>query len=612
MSASALLGPVGRSGGVQRPLSASLGSPRRPRLLQPARRNPPAERSATALPAAASATTEQHLGGSVDWAVEVTRHTLTMPQLLQHLEQMERMEAVAAARRAAAAAAGAAPARPPSTREQHTVSWVEHSTSSAASLMEGVLSDSEDDSLDSLAALPPHLLTDSQRAAVVLAAWAAAAHTKPADFDAGTQLTMPGLADVAVVSRGGWQRHAWKSSNQDAFLALPLAAGSAACQGCPSSAACCSAAVAIGVFDGHGRAGGAASAHLRNALASGLLMHSQLALMAQPACQRGQHERHALHGSAASPAPAGGAGEGDAAGEAAALLERCFAAAASTMPSTGADFSLSGSTAVMCLIQPGSVTAAWAGDSRAVLGLHKDGRYIACALTRDHKPSSPLERARIEQAGGWVMQTLLDEEGRPAGPHRVYLPESNIPGLAVSRCFGDFVAASAGLTSTPDVTTLVLPGGGGGGGASGPAPAQHGRRQQRQPRGSTQQQPRQKQCSTSKGRGVRTPRDASPNGQNGQQQQQRAQRQRQRGSSRAGDGQPGASEARHVLIVASDGLWEFVSNADAVRIASRCPTAQLAADCLTLEAQAQWAVRFGGQHCDDITVAVAFLPDRAR
>jgi hypothetical protein len=36
------------------------------------------------------------------------------------------------------------------------------------------------------------------------------------------------------------------------------------------------------------------------------------------------------------------------------------------------------------------------------------------------------------------MQTMLDEEGRPAGPRRVYLRETNIPGLAVSRCFGDY------------------------------------------------------------------------------------------------------------------------------------------------------------------------------
>ncbi len=51
---------------------------------------------------------------------------------------------------------------------------------------------------------------------------------------------------------------------------------------------------------------------------------------------------------------------------------------------------------------------------------------------------SLLERARIEAAGGWVLQTMLDEAGQPAGPHRVYLRDSNIPGLAVSRCFGDY------------------------------------------------------------------------------------------------------------------------------------------------------------------------------
>lgn len=40
----------------------------------------------------------------------------------------------------------------------------------------------------------------------------------------------------------------------------------------------------------------------------------------------------------------------------------------------------------------------------------------------------------------------------------------------------------------------------------------------------------------------------------------------------------------------------------------RCPTAQAAAEALVLEAQAQWAVKFAGAHCDDITVAAAFLP----
>lgn len=623
---SGLGGPM-LPGPPQHPTSTRLLSSRRPLALP-----------ATAASAGAAAnTTQQHLGGAVDWSVEVTRNTLTIPQVLQHLEQQERMEAFAASRRAAAGHACAAPS---TLREQNHISWVEHSTSTTASLMEGIQSDadsssSEDEMLAGLAALPTHALTEAQQAAVVLSAWERAAPTKPANFDADAQLTLPGLADVAVVSRGGWQRRTWKGCNQDAFLALPLAAGSAACQDCDSLAACCSPAVAIGVFDGHGRAGQAASAHLRNALASGLLMHNQLALMARPACQLPSGSPGTASSGAQTPPPqhkqqqqqqkAGAVSDigEDAASEVAALLERCFAAAASTMPSTGADFSLSGSTAVMCLIQPGSVTAAWSGDSRAVLGLHKGKRYIACALTRDHKPSSPLERARIEQTGGWVMQTMVDDEGRPAGPHRVYLHDSTIPGLAVSRCFGDFVAATAGVTSTPDVTTLVLPTGPspqrrGGRGLEGQTRARGGAQQQQQPAGGVQQRGASKGRGSNAGQPKGAQQQQQKQGQQGAQLQPQKQGQLQR---RGGQGQgrtrgtpPGtssahhASSAHHILIVASDGLWDFVSNAQAVRIASKCATAKQAAEALTLEAQAQWAVKFGGQHCDDITVACAFLP----
>ncbi|EFN56528.1 hypothetical protein CHLNCDRAFT_144153 [Chlorella variabilis] len=502
-----------------------------------------------------------------------------MPQVLQHLEQLERIEA--AAGELAAARGGRPAAKPsPAPRRPHTVSWVDHGASAAASLMEAVLSGgeeaaSEEEALAALAALPPRTLTEAQQAALVMQAWDSAAHTKPAHFDADAALAVPGLAEVAVVSRGGWQRHSWKGCNQDSFLALPLAGGAAACQGCSDAPACCSPAVAVGVFDGHGRAGAAASAHLRNALASGLLMHSQLALMAQPACQPreggqdgGQRGGQGGQGSG-SHGPGAAAAAAAQQEEAAQLLERCFAAAASTMPSTGADFSLSGSTAVMCLLQPGSVTAAWAGDSRAVLGLCQGGRYIACALTHDHRPCSPLERARIEAAGGWVMQTMLDEEGRAAGPYRVYLRDTHIPGLAVSRCFGDYVAAGAGVTSTPDVTTLVLP-------MPEPAAAASAQQQQQQ-----------------------------------QQQQQGRSRSRRRPRSKAAAVVAAAAAAAHILIVASDGLWEFVGSAEAVRIASRCATAAAAAEALAQEARAHWAAKLGGAQCDDITVAVAFLPAAA-
>jgi hypothetical protein len=76
----------------------------------------------------------------------------------------------------------------------------------------------------------------------------------------------------------------------------------------------------------------------------------------------------------------------------------------------------------------------------------------------------------------------------------------------------------------------------------------------------------------------------------------------------SGDGPAGPpSRERHVLIVASDGLWEWVSNAQAVGIASSAATAEDAAHALVEAAHKQWAVRYRGRNCDDVTVVVAFL-----
>lgn len=37
------------------------------------------------------------------------------------------------------------------------------------------------------------------------------------------------------------------------------------------------------------------------------------------------------------------------------------------------------------------------------------------------------------------------------GPARVWLMEENIPGLAMSRSFGDYVASQVGVISIPEV-----------------------------------------------------------------------------------------------------------------------------------------------------------------
>ncbi|CAE8643462.1 unnamed protein product [Polarella glacialis] len=62
-----------------------------------------------------------------------------------------------------------------------------------------------------------------------------------------------------------------------------------------------------------------------------------------------------------------------------------------------------GSTAVCCLVRGNELLLAHAGDSRAVLC--RSGEAIA--LTEDHKPNLPVETARIEAAGGYIVEEEL-------------------------------------------------------------------------------------------------------------------------------------------------------------------------------------------------------------
>ena len=64
-----------------------------------------------------------------------------------------------------------------------------------------------------------------------------------------------------------------------------------------------------------------------------------------------------------------------------------------------------GSTCVVAVIRDNTLTVANAGDSRAVLCR----RGEAIPLSRDHKPQDEDERARIQNAGGFV------QEGRVNG-----------------------------------------------------------------------------------------------------------------------------------------------------------------------------------------------------
>jgi hypothetical protein len=69
-------------------------------------------------------------------------------------------------------------------------------------------------------------------------------------------------------------------------------------------------------------------------------------------------------------------------------------------------------------------------------------------LSRDHKPNDTDEKQRIINRNGRV-EPFKDENGEFIGPARVWLMEHNIPGLAMSRSFGDKTASQVGVISEP-------------------------------------------------------------------------------------------------------------------------------------------------------------------
>jgi serine/threonine protein phosphatase PrpC len=139
-------------------------------------------------------------------------------------------------------------------------------------------------------------------------------------------------ADIAALSSGGRANGRWKPDNQDAFLVQPTtipAAAAAAAAGDGGSvqpaAAAAGQGAAIGVFDGHGRLGNAAATIVRQAMSERLAAWQDVA-------------------------SGSGSGDGSGCGDAAGLLDGCFAAAEAALTQSGRDFSKSGCTAVLALL----------------------------------------------------------------------------------------------------------------------------------------------------------------------------------------------------------------------------------------------------------------------
>ena len=134
----------------------------------------------------------------------------------------------------------------------------------------------------------------------------------------------------------------------------------------------------------------------------------------------------------------------------------------------------SGSTACIVYVNLNTLYCANLGDSRAML-FSKMGpnqpppsslteiqsekkhnqlgeKWICKPLSYDHKGEEEREAYRIKVNGGRVFP-YRDEMGDQMGPYRVWIKEENIPGLAMTRSFGDYVASTVGVIAEPEVLT---------------------------------------------------------------------------------------------------------------------------------------------------------------
>ena len=77
------------------------------------------------------------------------------------------------------------------------------------------------------------------------------------------------------------------------------------------------------------------------------------------------------------------------------------------------------------------------------------------ALSRDHKPDDPEEAKVINGKNGRI-DSYRDQLGNQIGPMRVWLKNEDIPGLAMTRSFGDAIAARVGVNAVPEILEFTL------------------------------------------------------------------------------------------------------------------------------------------------------------
>ena len=189
------------------------------------------------------------------------------------------------------------------------------------------------------------------------------------------------------------------------------------------------------------------------------------------------------------------------------------------------DTNFSGSTCVSLIFTPSKLLCINIGDSRCIIAKKNNEKWFSKNLSNDHKPENEIEKQRILLNNGKI-ESYKNEKGEEIGPKRVWLKNEDVPGLAMSRSFGDEVAHSVGVSSLPEIKEYEF------------------------------------------------------------------------------------LKEDKFIVLASDGIWEFISNDECVNIVKNyylCNDMEGALSCLYKEASRRWIME--EEVIDDITIIIVFLED---
>ena len=137
------------------------------------------------------------------------------------------------------------------------------------------------------------------------------------------------------------------------------------------------------------------------------------------------------------------------------VVKRGFTRQNDELLKSSVDCAISGATCAALLLTTESALTAHVGDCRCVAGVvGADGQIESCEWTCDQKPDLPDEEARLLAAGARLAPLGEGHGGQQI--NRVWLPDRDTPGIAVSRSFGDTIATALGVISEPVVAEWQL------------------------------------------------------------------------------------------------------------------------------------------------------------